>query len=369
MKIAVFDPWPRVCSQTKWAFDVAHGFRSFGFHTDVVSFTKSGRPKAGKRGWQQPVDVCDKWSHAIEVLETYDLVVLNEPKCGVADANSVGVMPEYVDVMRLITTPWTTALHAPHYSDDQAVWLDALMESDSFSRFVLEHHPGSYDSGVSAFGGRVRLIQPWPWLPYHRRSVDVLDRAPRQWMISTGGKMTHNSGHIEFAHLAGYLPAGYTKALHGIDESSLSRTLYRQLSRQGWAGSHDTKGRTWWLEQENDLGHHVLHYTADYHTLGVWEQTAIAVSLTPSPLVGYTVLEAMDAGCVIVVDDPHRERTAGLYTAHTFGNTTQEVVDAVHSADQSIRVGEHDPDDNYRALDKYNNPRHVANQILRGVGV
>src|SRR5690606_41359396 len=90
-----------MCGVTKWTFEVVHGFRALGHHADVISFSKSGRKRVtekkrrfdgslsgGWHWWPESPDVQGKWADAVDMLNEYDLIVLNEPKNATCDRDA-----------------------------------------------------------------------------------------------------------------------------------------------------------------------------------------------------------------------------------------------------------------------------------------
>lgn len=431
MRIAVFEPFPRMCGVTKWTFEVVHGFRSLGHHADVVSASKSGRVRvtqkkrrfdgslgSGWHWWPEAPDVQAKWTDAVDVLNGYDLIVLNEPKNATCDREakrSKAEVPEYVTTLRNLVTPWTTILHAPQYAESAAPFLGQAMDSPAYSGFAIEHQPGSYDSGAWAFGGHIKKLQPWPWLPYRRRfgtSGETGAGVQRGWVIGLGGRFVTNKGHHMFAYLADRFPKYYRARIFGSESGGVgpasSYEVYEALSRHhGWSGQRtgesppDELGNhgdklhcwPWWLSKVDEHGDtHVLEYVGGYdNPLVRWAGCAIAVNMTSKKFaVGleYTSLEAMDAGCAIVLPAYSLERTGseqyrthmmrnfeapltigskGVRTHLSDGSQESDVVSAILEADRFIQHGYHDPAHNRTAVDQYHDPVHVARAIVEGV--
>jgi hypothetical protein len=428
MKIAVFEPFPRMCGVTKWTFEVVHGFRSLGHHSDVISFSKSGRTRvtnkkrrfdgslsSGWHWWPESPDVQGKWANAVDMLNEYDLIVLNEPKNATCDREAKRMKidaPEYVDVLKRVSTPWMTILHAPQYTESMAPFLVPTLDSPSFTGYVIEHQAGSYDSGRWAFDGRVKMIQPWPWLPYRRRADQVAQGIERQWVVGLGGRFVTNKGHHMFAWLADRFPAHYKSRLFGSESGGVgpasSFEVYEALTKHhGWSGARagesppdefNNQGDKihcwpWWLSKVDESGYlHVLEYTGGYdNPLVQWSECTVSVNMTSRKFaVGleYTSLEAMDAGCAIVLPayslnltgaDQYQTHRMHKFTApltigkngvrEHLGNPEEiaDVIGTVHAADESVRSGSHDPAVNRAAIDQYHDPVHLARTIVEGV--
>lgn len=430
MKIAIFEPYPRMCGVTKWTFEVVHGFRALGHEADVLSASKSGRKRitekkrrfdgslsSGWHWWPEAPDRQVRWADIVDTLNEYDLIVLNEPKNATCDrdAKKRGLdVPEYVEALHRTRTPWVTILHAPQYSQTAAPFLAETMSAPSFTGFVIEHQPQSYQSGAWAFDGRIKLIQPWPWLPYRRRFEEALatQQIQRDWVIGLGGRFTTNKGHHMFGWLADRFPARYKARLFGSESGgagpSSSYEVYEALIKHhGWSGARSGESDPdalnnrgdkihcwpWWLTKEDEDGNiHVLEYTGGYdNPMKQWGECAIAVNMTSRKFaVGleYTSLEAMDAGCAIVLPAYSLQRTGSeQYQVHMMTKFTapltigrngvrvhladpeevEDVIDAVYRADASIQRGQHDPAVNRAAINQYHDPQHLARVILENV--
>lgn len=424
MKVAVYEPFPRMCGVTKWTFEVAQGFRSLGHEADVVSFTLSGRARVtnkqrrafgsiggGWHWWPEKPDRTEKYEDAAAVLDEYDLIVLNEPKNGTIDRDTKRLqteLPKYAEVLAKTKTPWMTILHAPQYDKKRAPYLDRVLEAGNFTGVVIEHQGKSYESGAWAFDGRIKLVQPWPWLPYSRHTEP--STVQRGWKVGLGGRMTPNKGSATLAYVSDGFPSHLTTHLFGTESGGAapasSYFLWEALTKNGnWRGVRrgeqtepDEWGNygdkiycwPWWVAQENELGNHIIEFTAGYdNQFDAWAECAIGVNLTGSNFaVGleYTSLEAMDAGCAIILPAYSLERTGSQqyaatplekysasitidpekgFRTHKFDpEVGQELVEAVRSVDQTIRDGGHDPKVNWKALDDYHDPQFLAGKIL-----
>lgn len=424
MRVALYEPHPRTCGVTKWAFELARGFRALGHHADVVTFTKSGRrravraqksggPRWGWRWWPDEPDVTRRWTEAPDVLDGYDLIVWAEPKCNPIDfdAQKGGYEPEYVTALRASKTPWVTALHdAKAYGQSVAPFLDLAVGVPSFTGLAIECRPGSYRSGEWALAGHVTRLQPWPWLPYEARG-----RAPdveRFYTVALGGRLTTTKGYQTLVNVADELPADWQVRLFGSESGgmgpSVSYKIYEALVRHGgWTGErHDPEkiatgyhsekdaainnvagvnnGVPWWAEKDG----HVIRFTGAYlDALVEWTRCSIACQLTTDDIVTtyeYTSLEALDAGCVLIVPDYYRRdmgavdypgvrylqefsRGASLGSRGiTWDDDTarKELVGTILGAVDAVREGLHDPGPQRAALEAYNSPRHLAAKIL-----
>lgn len=436
MRVAVFEPLPRTCGVTAWAFNLAHGFRQLGHDCDVVSFTKSGRARStrGKHGgarlgwqwWQDEPDVVARWADAPDVLDSYDLVVLNEPKNGTLDsaAKRAGIEPEYITALRQTTVPWLSALHdARSYDKVRAPHLEATVTAGNFTGTLIECRPGSYANASWALDGHVRQLQSWPWLPYRQRGVpaDVL----RERVIGMGGRVTPHKGFPALAYVAAEFPAAWHTRFFGPEPGGMGAAftfrLYEALVRHhGWTGyragnpenfdgskqrQEDRDINNWgsvnaawpwylertWAPAGGELAtHHLLFEGAYTDALATWARCAVGIQLSTDEVVTtfeYTTLEALDAGCLLVLPTYYTKdfRGAGqsfdIEWLAQYGRVpasltgkrgivwddevaAKEVVTAVTRATERIEAGDFDRTTNQRAIATYHDPRHLAGRIL-----
>lgn len=422
MRVAVFEPLPRTCGVTAWAFHHAQGWRDLGHHCDVVTFTTSGRkrttrakvdegPRRGWRWWATEPDVTGKWVDAPDVLNSYDLIVMNEPKNAPLDfdATKEKRLPEYVTALSNVRTPWVTALHdSMAYTTQLAPFLAETIATPSFSGLAIECRPGSYTSGEWALAGYVKRLQPWPWLPYVPRG-----RAPdvaRQRVIALGGRFTTTKGFQTLAEVAIDLDPAYEVRIFGPEAGgmgpSISFRIYEAMARHaGWVGEridpkkageehHSAKdleinniasvnaGYPWTLHKNG----HTMKYTGPYlDAIAAWTECALAVQLSTDSIVTtfeYTTLEALDAGCSLILPRyyardmgdvnydvrylEHFTRGASLGAKGIRwddGRARRELLDKIDFAIGELEAGNHDPEINWQAIARYHAPRHLAAKI------
>lgn len=421
MKIAVFEPYPRLCGVTTWAFNVVHGFRSLGYDTDVVTFTVSGRTRAirGKSGgprltWQwypEAPDVTAKWTDAADVLKQYDLIVLNEPKNGPLDreAQQSESRPLYIDALEHAGVPWTTAIHdVRSYDSNRAPFLHQCFRARGFTGFLVQCRPGAFDSARYAMDPHVNKVLTWPWLPYRRKWTYEEYGGKRLRLATMGTRVTNHKGFTSFVDVADdSLPTNWGVELFGAESGGTgpchTYVVYEALARNhGWRGERLGNGTQmdeignmasvqspyrWHLEQD---GHHI-RYTGPYlDVLEPWSRAAIAIHLSTDQVVTtleYATLESMDAGCYPIwpayytrdsLDVPYvainlheyklgsgiRKKTIQWNDPPT---ARMELVKALQSAVDVIESGGWDPEINWRVIDQYHDPAHLADAILKGV--
>jgi len=163
MRIAIYDPEPRVCGISTWVNQVRDGFRAMGHECYIVGFTKSGKPKVkwgrivrdkgnGMSSLVAP-DVTFSYEEGGEVLDQFDLIVLPEPKCNSHDREAdKGLVdfPRYVEVLMATRTPWTCTLGGRYFFEEREIpkgwsrergspYLGELLSTKSFSGLVVNN--------------------------------------------------------------------------------------------------------------------------------------------------------------------------------------------------------------------------------------
>lgn len=412
MKVAVFEPKPRLCGVTAWSFHVAQGFRDLGHECDVVTFSRSGKaPKSdgtqrnGWYWWHEPVDKSATWYKAGDVLNGYDLIVLNELKNGTEDreAQRLGIEPYYIGALRRTNTPWMSILHAPQYDPKRAPYLANCMDAGNFTGVVVEHQVGSYESGAYAFDGRIKKRTRWPWLPYRPRGAQEVQRT-RTAIVA--GRSTPVKGHAALARVADRMPEGWVARLAGSEAGGMgacySYTIYEALTREhGWAGhrwdpSKPREGcegnnncadklyaHPYWVQKDG----HLIQYTGAYSdSVATYGECGIALNLTSKNFaigVEYSILEAMDAGCVVIAPGHSMDNAQGVdyqvlrlekFTepSRTSGKggisamdpeVEDELVTQLHTGAAWVDQG-YDPTYNRQVIANAHAPQHLANHII-----
>lgn len=419
MKIAVFEPHPRLCGVTRWTFDVAQGFNDLGHDCQVVSFTNSGRTRraGGERfngwyWWHEEPHRTESWLKAGKVLDEYDLIVLNEPKNGTEDraAKRLGIEPLYIGALRRTKTPWCTVLYAPQYDSQRTPYMANTLDAGNFTGLVVEQAPGAYESGAAVFDGRVKKRLFWPWFPY--RCTSQLPDQPRTMTVAVGGRSCRVKGHAGLAAVAEQLPEGWVCRLAGSEAGGMgacfSYLTYQALTvHHGWVGQRyderpgkkkltpdaygnaadKTNAHPWWVTKNG----RTIQYTGSYAESTLpFRDAAIGVNLTArsfSTSIEYTHLEAMEAGTLPVMtkfvhdlvgaagydclvlerfEDPaYVNAKRGLVWDDDY--TAPELVAVLQQAIDRIYRGDFDPTHNRHILETVHAPRHLAQHILEAV--
>lgn len=431
MRVAVFEPYPRNCGVTKWAFEQAPGFRKLGHHCDVLSFTKSGRPFAtiardggirkGWRWWAQEPDVVARWDNAPDVLNSYDLIVLPEPKNNPLDeeAKKAGtdMWPDYVWALSETRTPWVTIFHDTFaYLQRNAPYMPELLRTKSFSGLAIQLRQGAFDVAAWAAVGPVTKLLNWPWIPYNLKN-DV--NAPIQHnqlgalTIGSGGRILSTKGYHALASIAHQLDPATDVQIFGSESGGMgacpSFVLYELLVKyHGWRGTRGDPnfvsdqrsaqsiemgnfGATnmvhpWQLTHDGDG--YQMRYTGPYLN-GVERsaQCAIITQLSPHnqcTSFDTTTLEAIDAGCKLVLPQ-HYQRdmldtpwdvasipsySSGVSMSAKYGirwNDPDErsgLLETLSGAIDHYRHNGYDPAPNRKTLALYHDPARLAQAII-----
>lgn len=425
MKVAVFEPHPRTCGVTAWAFALAQGFRDLGHTAHVVSCTKSGRaravrarddrPRAGWQWWDTEPDETFTWAGAPSALDAYDLIVLNEPKNNPVDgpAKRDGRLPEYVDVLARTKTPWVTAFHdGTAYRADKAPFLAHTLQLPTFSGLAVQCRPGSYEAAAYAANGTVKKLLSWPWLPYQakHREVDFLPLVERPPVVGMTGRMVTTKGFTSLLSVADQLAPPYETRFYGSESGGAAPcqtfNWYETLvMHHGWKGlrgdpSSQSDVRT---AHSVSIGNFapintVVPYGMRHPETGavyrymwaftdrsaVYNDVRVALMLSKRELattLEYAALEALDAGCVLVAPryvtgdmrgadydltwvDYDQGVTASKGSGFTWRAPAEResLIDGIRRAVAIVET--HDPAKNREKLDLYHAPRHLAGALL-----
>lgn len=332
MRVAIFEPEPRICGPVTWTRHLKAGFDDIGVECDIVTFTKSGRTKKywGDDlekplgcGWSvvAPQRV-ERHRDAVAVLNEYDLVILTEPKNATQDKEAIrnGGLPYYVDWLANTTAQWTTALHGPQYDPKRAPFLPDLFRvaGHNFTGHGISHGylPG-WDFVATDETG---TLSDFTWetspLPF-KLNPDVELRLPEYSGVNTvgiSGRCTPNKGH----QLVGMLPAimDVDAVLWGAASKGLGANftyiIWENLAKAGavqeWRDGPDKHTplnpfpwRVRWPDGQTTT------YRGNYETNEIMDTMDVHVNLT-SPafsggLVEFSTLEAIDAGKPIIVNE------------------------------------------------------------------
>lgn len=229
MRIAVYEPEPRLCGPMMWAHEIVKGLNKAGHMAHTVTSTKSGRPSKqwggdltqsrGVRNWPHPIDVVVKNDILVDTLNTYDLIIMPDVMNAGQDRGSKkwGGTPWYIEVLQQTTTRWISGLHGNFYTPSKAPFLEELMNSGNRSNVMYTSSPGSLTSDNDV----VRDNQWEPiHLPYELKLPDDSPLPPRNTVGMTG-RFIFNKGQPSLALAASMIDPEITTEIWGACSSGL----------------------------------------------------------------------------------------------------------------------------------------------------
>ncbi len=344
-RVAVVEPFFRTSGVTTYAHHLAEGFRLAGCDVDLVTFTLSGKERSGntssrqangnvKSGWQwSPYkgDYVRPWREAKATFDEYDFVFLNEPRCAPLDKRMMRKLgggdikagrqrvadfdleytdvPEYIRALSESETPWGTCMHDPGYGPKLAPFLPQLFELANPS-VVMTHRPGSLESGAWALEGVIPHEVRTPFLPYVPRPIENTARHT----FGMTGRYINNKGQPTLVGLAAekMVPEGWTVRIGGASplgagpnhtfltyESLTGRHYKFKGHREG--NGNVTTGDPWnvpGIARYDGPYDNAVEYSAAAHAIHV---NATEVSFSGAGSLEYADLEAVDAGCLLVL--------------------------------------------------------------------
>lgn len=334
MKIAIYDPDPVCGGLMTWGRQMQHGLRAAGAECDIVSFTKSGKPKvawgrpADSTEWyERPLDVVGAYKNCKDVLAAYDRVVLTEPLMGLQDREARKQnwsVPYYARVLDVAGVPFTTVLQSFSYAEKDAPFAAAVTGLGSFLGTGFAHASPERVLGGNAALERVPWVQaPHPYLPVMEPSSPL----PPRGVAGCTGRFAHLNGYqLPSAAMAmGCLPRGAVLQLRGScavsARPSYSLEIFEALRDtygfQVWRdGEGAIRPHKWvaWQNDEHDVPVRTVRYDGAY--AGGTQEPVMACQTMQAHVslmardkstwtTNYVQLEAMDAGCVPVATDSH----------------------------------------------------------------
>jgi len=370
VRVAVVEPFPRVSGVTAYAWHALDGFRAAGCDADLITFTKSGKsrahtseaiaPKGGWQWWSKPVDVTASWKEASALLDTYDLVLLDEVKCLPLDKIALRAMeggdlkrarervlhgdvdfeelPPYIQAIAdLKHAKWAAVMHAPQYQFSKAPLLSRFLHNVPPGLLVCQK-PGALES-ADWTGENDHDVLFYPYLPYTLRSARLRESWPR--VAGAAGRFITNKGLPTLAAITDLLPAGWDSELWGAGPAGAGANhtflcyegLVTQLGFEGYREGQNVTGDSignrgdvlgaWkWSASKftHGTGKHTCSYMGGYTERDdIYSRLGVYVNFTDPDFCGkgneYTHLEAMDSGCVAVVGDSCQPVSAKTYDA------------------------------------------------------
>lgn len=342
-RIAIYEPESMVGGLQTWAYHLQAGFRALGHEADIVTFTRSGKPRAiwSKSGaknlkWRaHPYQHVERYQNAAELLNGYDGVILNDPRSYLQDnAAKKGLSalypsaPDYLNVLEEVTKPTTVAVHCSRYEASQFPYLEHLLDVITTSSLVV-HSRRAFDEMVERMPDWGQF-QPFEVpLPYQ---ATELTRPSKHANLTVGllGRYTSVKGHrvLAGAWAHGELPANVNVALWGgcdvFRGPAASTSTYETIisghpELNGWISSGSgSEARPWEITSQSGASNTWLRYGGGYRdTTDIYRHVGVNVNLTTTAASGgaleYSQLESINAGCLqVAVEHRWDDRYQGV---------------------------------------------------------
>lgn len=419
MRVAIFEPDPRVCGPSSWAYHLRDGFRLSGHESDVVSATKSGKShshfgnvKPGGKWWSVPPDRVAKHDNLHHLLDSYDLVILPEPKSPLADkltekenkkAREAGEpgdkLPWYIESLARTRTPFTTALHGNVYAGRYAPFAQTILELPNFLGKLIVHSKYSWESDpfINSIPGYMSV------LPYKMRNpIDA--PFPRNRTAGITGRFMFNKGSHVPGLAAQYLDPDVTVEIWGSCSTgrgpSLTFNLYevlKPLAGKNYKRYHNSDMNHPKANEDGNIvqpfpydvrpeGGALVRYLGNYtDPVAVCSRLMVHIDLTGKKYSGglteFVTMEAMDAGSIPItpphvsnpdyrtyVLDGFTDPPGSVKSAMKDETVTKQTVEAVNACfsfnDQPESVHRELVEHNREALKRNADPAVIANRVL-----
>lgn len=220
MKVAIYEPEPRICGPMTCAYHLQAGFRALGHECDVITFTRSGKPsitwgsmrKHIRWYWRAP-DVTAKYTDATEVLKRYDATILSDVRTILQDKeaqNGRGGLdkdtPDYLAILERSSAKFTTALHGNFYPPSEVTFAARLFALPGFTNTAITYALAAPEASMAIWPGVTWLYSA---LPYQMKTESHDDTPSPGHAAGITGRFIPNKGH----HLLGI--AGATGRIPG----------------------------------------------------------------------------------------------------------------------------------------------------------
>jgi len=416
MKIAVFDPQPRIGGGTQFALHTAEGFRRLGHEVQTVAFTKSGR-KMKYWGAAEAQNYKSLFWHPTcpeivahiddckEVLNSFDLIFLVEPVCHpqVAAAKRDLDFPLYQYALMKTKTRWVTHLHNPQYRDNEIEAMDSMFELKNFAGFTMTRP--CFNSYPFKVINAPKIVTGA--LPYALRPGPVCP-ARHCKRLGYTGRISFNKGLTYYLLAADSLPIPWTVDVWGACfttrppcltfmmaealEELLGYKIEWEIPEEDQAKAARAKiGKPYPFTATKDEA--VIRYRGAYHpdlpterfmTFSIF--AALTIPSFQRTMFEYTTLENLENGAMCIASSYQQSEITSNFNvlwlnkpaplgSHLSRNvvndeavqsTTDEFVQMIHYAIELIDKGHHRKmvADNRAALMKYNDPCLTAQAII-----
>lgn len=416
MKVAIYEPEPRICGPMMWAWQIRTGLRKLGHEAHVVTSTKSGRPSSawggeqkqtrGMKNWMHPIDVVVKNDVIVDILNAYDLIIMPDVMNSAQDKlykKGEAERPWYISVLDRTTTRWISGLHGNFYTETKAPCLGMLMAAGNRSRVMYTNSPTSLES-------KNEVIRQNTWEPIHlpyelKMSDDYFAQQgiaalPPKRTVGMTGRFIFNKGQPSLAMAASMMDPSIMTEIWGACSSGLGPSPTFVTFEHMIKIDPDSQRKRYGNAQDSDVtgmgGNIVASYTWDFkytggqivRYLGVYSDPVqitrrmglhlgLTVANFSGGLVEFASLEAMDAGSMSMVLPnishpdyaqsilPEQKNWLGLPRQIKDMETLRPLADRVNkyldiTDDQRLAIALH----NREAVKRNNDPAKVAARIV-----
>lgn len=177
LRVALVEWWPRPCGSVAWGSHLASAARG-GHDIDLLTFSKSGRWLGAWSNAPRAAYRVERVATAVDVLNTYDLVILVDLVCFAPEIVKRGVeLPYYVDILNRIKKPFTAMYHGGLYPTKYDATMHAVLSAPMFCGKLITTRIDQARARFAALGREVK------WhvdrhLPYDQRWVVQHGQAP-----------------------------------------------------------------------------------------------------------------------------------------------------------------------------------------------
>lgn len=304
MRVAVVSLWPKQDGVTEFCRQLC-----YPGGPELLTFTRSGRPHAG---WPAaPQRRVHRLTAMINVLNSYDLVILSDP-ASLAPAMQEGDgRPAYLRALRALTVPVTAMVHDGALVKKLHPFVAELASSPSFAGVFLATRREAGDLIQAATGRTIRMATR-PYLPYRCPPITATPEYDLTRVMMTG-RLAPNKGQDR---LLAAFAAGLERHIEiwGADPfrrfGQYSTELHAAATNKEpvvCVGAPGRRGGPFSLL--NDATGFRVDYRGPYTGLdSIWWTPAVHLSLTSPALRGtleYSTLEALAYGRIVAA--PHRQ--------------------------------------------------------------
>jgi hypothetical protein len=331
VKVAIFEPDPRVCGPSAWVSHMKNGFERLGHEAYTVAATKSGRThshwgnvKPGGKWWMKTPDVVTRMDSLHHEFDRYDLILLPEPKVPLADKLAQkaddGSMPFYIEALSKTRTPFTTALHGNPYNDKNSPYAGEVLSLPNFTGTIIGH-TAPLRTVSEAIAQYPQVDIPLPYTT----TVDVDAAFPRNRTVGITGRFMFNKGSHIIGLAGQYLPPDVTVEIWGSCSTgrgpNLTFNLYevlKPLAGKNYKRYHNSDMNHPKANEDGNIvqpfpydvrpdGGALVRYLGNYtDAVEVCGRLMVHTNLTADRYTSgmeYSTMEAMDAGSLCITQD------------------------------------------------------------------